>query len=245
MTKLITKEGVDLEARGIKLFFIIFFVLLLSGCGLTTNVYNNLGGRDAVLADVNEISKTVIRSNVRIEVTFSTTIYQGSGIIFEGSDNDYKVLTNAHLFEEGKRSLIKINDYCANRSYDATLIKIDYDMDMAILSFSGNSDKPLLACTFSDSYPSDSEIVYAIGNPLDQMNSITAGKYYGIVKDIEGYHSSMKMILSNTPIDHGNSGGMLLNQNLEVIGMNSVGLSIGNKSYSGSITFELLKEFIK
>lgn len=60
---------------------------------------------------------------------------------------------------------------------------------------------------------------YAIGSPLGLENTFSSGEISQI-RDIDGH----KIYQISVPIDHGSSGGVLLNQYGEAIGITSAGM---------------------
>jgi len=69
------------------------------------------------------------------------------------------------------------------------------------------------------------DTVYAIGSPLGLQNSITDGLVSNSNRVFEG--GSQSYIQTSAPISHGNSGGPLLNQFGEVIGINTASIADG------------------
>lgn len=69
------------------------------------------------------------------------------------------------------------------------------------------------------------DVVYAIGSPLGLQNSITDGLVSNKDRVIPG--DPLTYIQTSAPISHGNSGGPLLNQYGEVIGINTASLESG------------------
>ena len=100
------------------------------------------------------------------------------------------------------------------------------------------------AISFAEKLPEKNDIVYAIGAPLGQVNNLTIGRYLGLTSNIPNNNFGFELIYSTAPIDHGNSGGMLLNEDLMVIGMNTAELESDNGVYCGSIPFNELISFI-
>ena len=194
-----------------------------------------------------------MKSKIKIKVTFVNSYdivsgyKQGSGFIYETSGNSYKAVSNAHVFinEDWKVKKIEIFDFTTEKSFIGKLLKIDSNKDMATLSFVGNGSYPLKAISFAEKLPEKNNIVYAIGAPLGQVNNLTVGRYLGLTSNIPNNNFGFDLIYSTAPIDHGNSGGMLLNEDLMVIGMNTAELESDNGVYCGSIPFKQIRDFIK
>ncbi len=149
----------------------------------------------------------------------------GSGVII--TDNGY-ILTNQHVagnkysscyvtLEEGK--VLEGNVVWADNNIDLAIVKINKgNLDYLEL---GDSDSIYLA-----------DEVYAIGNPLglDFQKTVTKGIISSLNRTIkiedEGQNVYMEdLIQTDATINEGNSGGALINQAGELIGINSVKIS--------------------
>lgn len=69
------------------------------------------------------------------------------------------------------------------------------------------------------------DVVYSIGSPLGLQNSITDGLVSNKDRTFPG--DTKSYIQTSAPISHGNSGGPLLNQYGEVVGINTASLTEG------------------
>ncbi|MFZ7116578.1 MAG: S1C family serine protease [Bacteroidota bacterium] len=135
----------------------------------------------------------------------------GSGFFI--SDKGYLV-TNYHVIDNEDSIKIVINK---NLKLNATVIKTNEDFDLALLKVDYDS-LPGLWLADSDSVEYGDPVV-AIGTPLDKMFSSTLTK--GIVsgmRDFDGIH----MIQTDVSINSGNSGGPLINEKGEVVGMSTM-----------------------
>ncbi|KAB8140914.1 PDZ domain-containing protein [Chloroflexia bacterium SDU3-3] len=136
----------------------------------------------------------------------------GSGVII--SDKGY-IITNNHVVD-GEKSLAVY--YADGTRHDAKLVGTDPLMDIAVLQV---ADKVPAYVPLADSdkiQPGQTAI--AIGSPLgDFRNSVTVG----VVSALNRQVSSMEgLIQTDAAINHGNSGGPLLNLQGEVIGINTL-----------------------
>ena len=154
----------------------------------------------------------------------------GSGFIIKESGSYYYILTNNHVIESddsADKESIYVYDYNMNQ-YTATLMFNDSKYDMAVVRINKNSSyEALKVMKLADNNPSVGSDVIAIGQPQGQVNSITIGvvKKYVAITSV-----SYNVIYHDAWIDHGNSGGMLLDTNLNVVGINTWGGQ--NNSYS-------------
>ena len=148
-----------------------------------------------------------------------------SGVII--SENGY-ILTNAHVV--GNKYSICYVTVEDGKRYNANVVWIDENIDLAIIKISaydiqkiilGDSDKINLA-----------DDVYAIGNPIgfEFQRTVTKGIISGINRTIkveeEKEVSYMEdLIQTDACINEGNSGGALINEKGELIGINTIKLS--------------------
>ena len=135
----------------------------------------------------------------------------GSGFFVSG--NGYLV-TNNHVIENEKKLKVRINK---DLKLEAEVIKSNYEYDLALLKISYDS-VPGLWLVNSDSID-DGDPVVAIGTPLDRTLSSTLTK--GIVSGKRDF-SGIRMIQTDVSINSGNSGGPLINEKGEVIGMSTM-----------------------
>jgi 2-alkenal reductase len=136
----------------------------------------------------------------------------GSGVII--SDDGY-IITNNHVVEGEQALSVYFSD---GTRHDATLIGTDPLMDLAVIKV----DDPVPA--FAPLGDSDAlqpgETAIAIGSPLGNFrNTVTVG----VVSATNRSVGSMEgLIQTDAAINHGNSGGPLLNGRGEVIGINTL-----------------------
>lgn len=113
------------------------------------------------------------------------------------------------------------------------LLGAEASYDLAVLSFKvhkkGNSgdkltDNDYKTLPFSATNPKIGDKVIAIGNPFSVFNSVTVGavKEYAEVSVDDDKTSEVKfpVISHNAPINHGSSGGALLNSSYQIAGIN-------------------------
>lgn len=168
-----------------------------------------------------KVSPSVVTISVEIVQGNKVSAGFGTGIIY--TDNGY-ILTNAHVVEGATK--IKVTDY-NGKTHTAKLVGADTQSDTAVIKISG-TDFP--AAEFGKSaalVPGDP--VIAIGTPYDENLSYTAtqGMVSALRKDLSfrelGY--TLNLIQHDAPINSGNSGGPLINEYGQVIGINSIKIS--------------------
>ena len=144
----------------------------------------------------------------------------GTGIIF--SEDGY-VLTNCHVIEGCSACTVLVTDsYGVDTSYDARLVGCDGDVDLAVLKVSGK-DLPAAQFGVSDDLMVG-DPAYAIGNPLgvELRNTLTSGIVSAINRDVDVDGVTMTLIQTTAALNSGNSGGPLINQYGQVVGVNTI-----------------------
>lgn len=180
-----------------------------------------------------EVYKKVSPSNVGIVVysqSSSSASGEGSGIVM-GENNSHTctyIITCAHVInDDGIKAVVQLHD---GTQYDAEIVGFDSRTDIGVLKVNATG---FTAAEFGDSSKlSVGETVYAIGNPggTEFFGSFTNGMVSAISRTVSseiGY--SMECIQHTAAISPGNSGGALVNQYGQVIGINS--LKISDSSY--------------
>lgn len=154
----------------------------------------------------------------------------GSGIIV---DPDGYVLTNAHVVEGAQRirvilspppvdSPIQLQPTQAQQILDATLVGSHKEADLALLKVQATN---LPSLRLRPEVPvHQGELVLAVGSPEGLQDSITMGVVSSVTRQPTS-DNSMAYIQTDAPINHGNSGGPLVDIDGNVIGMNTFILS--------------------
>ena len=170
----------------------------------------------------------------------------GSGFVIKESDQYYFILTNNHVVHSdisADKETIYVYDYDMNQ-YTGTVLFSSEKYDMAVVRINKNTSfTELKVMELSNENPKVNDEVIAIGQPQGQLNSISIGNIRNYV-NISSVN--YKVIYHSAWIDHGNSGGMLLDINLKVVGINTWGGS--NNSYSNHESLaspvDKIKEFL-
>jgi serine protease Do len=139
----------------------------------------------------------------------------GSGVIVSA---DGYILTNHHVIDGAENIKIDMND---GRTMDAKLIGSDAPSDLALLKVEASG------LTFMTPGDSDKvrvgDVALAIGNPLGIGQTVTMGIISAKGRSTGGTGSGSfeDFLQTDAPINHGNSGGALVNTIGELIGINS------------------------
>lgn len=126
------------------------------------------------------------------------------------------IVTNAHVIENVKDvSVVTYGD----AEYHASVYDINHDEDIAVLIVE-NATFPYLSVSDLSTMKTGDD-VYAIGAPKGMAYTLTKGG----VSAKERIIGNQSYIQIDAPINEGNSGGPLLNDAGEVLGMNTLKMS--------------------
>lgn len=158
-----------------------------------------------------------IASNVaRIErsvVTVVTGGGHGSGFFIAPT----LVLTNHHVAGGSKRVKLQFVD---GREVYATVLRSHPDRDVALLEVETGSYEAL---PIRGARAGITEEVYAVGSPLDE--SLVGTVTRGIVSQIKPDERNLEFIQADVNIQHGSSGGPLLDRDGNVLGISDMALT--------------------
>ena len=154
----------------------------------------------------------------------------GTGVIMT---EDGYIITNAHVIAGGTVCHVILD---SGTRYTASLIGYDTEKDLAVIKAEdtdGHAAQGLPAAEFGDSDAlSVGDTVYAIGNPLgiELRGTLTDGIVSAINRDVNVSGVSMTLIQTNAALNNGNSGGPLINEYGQVVGINV--MKMGMNRYS-------------
>ena len=144
----------------------------------------------------------------------------GTGIIFSA---DGYILTNHHVIDGCSACTVWVDgDYGVVTEHEALLVASDPEIDLAVLKIDAQG---LPAAEFG---VSDELVVgdpaYAIGNPLgtELRNTLTPGVVSYVNREVDVDGVNMTLIQTSAPLNNGNSGGPLINQYGQDIGVNTI-----------------------
>lgn len=144
----------------------------------------------------------------------------GSGVFF--SEAGY-FLTNAHVIAGAETCTVLLAD---GKRYECALVGYDNVEDVAVLRAMGQRTFP--AAEFGNSALSQvGDTVYAIGNPLgtELRGTLTDGILSAVDRKVSVGKERLSMLQTNAALNQGNSGGPLINEFGQVIGLNTSKMS--------------------
>ena len=142
-----------------------------------------------------------------------------SGTGFFITDQGY-ILTNNHVVEGTKEVSIILSD---GTEQTAAIVGTDIYSDIAVLKTDGNV--PAVAKLGNSDVLQPGESVIAIGSPLGNFkNTVTVGVVSATGRSIDtgNNYQIEDLIQTDAAINHGNSGGPLVNLVGEVVGINTL-----------------------
>ena len=181
-------------------------ILLILGSIITVLIFNK--------SDIND-------SIVYIECIDEETIRSGSGFAYKVEDNKGYIITSYHVVE-GYNDIYVYNS--GKEKIKANILNYDEYTDIAILTVENKLGLNKIDIGNSNKVSIDDQVI-AVGTPnnIENINTISKGKISELDKKItfETMHgsSNLSAIEVNIDVTYGNSGGPLLNNKNEVIGM--------------------------
>jgi S1-C subfamily serine protease len=143
---------------------------------------------------------------------------QGSGFVIDSSGH---IVTNEHVVDGAKSVSVQ---FWNGDTYKATVVGTDPSTDLGVIKVEGAPQSILHPLQFGDS---DSvqvgDTTVAIGSPFGLEETVTSGIVSALHRQMEAPNNFTinDSIQTDAAINHGNSGGPLLNINGDVIGVNS------------------------
>ena len=142
---------------------------------------------------------------------------QGSGFVY---DSDGHVVTNQHVVDGAQSVSVQLWN---GKSYTAHVVGTDASTDIAVLKVDAPSSQ-LFPLTLADSSKvAVGDNVVAIGSPFGLQETVTSGIVSALHREMTSPNNFAidDSIQTDAAINHGNSGGPLLNAQGKVIGVTS------------------------
>ena len=163
----------------------------------------------------------------------------GSGVVFNARRG--LIITNSHVIDRADEITVKLTD---GRALPAQRVGADPDTDVAVIKIKGDG---LTELAFGNSDGLDvGDFVFAIGNPLQLGQTVTAGIVSGLHRANVGLRPYEDFIQTDAGIYPGNSGGALVNLRGDLIGINTafVGASPTNSGLGFAIPINMARALV-
>lgn len=137
----------------------------------------------------------------------------GSGVIIS---QDGYIVTNNHVVGQADEITVKLND---SREFKGRIIGTDETTDLALVKIDAKN-LPAIKIGNSDNLRLG-QWVLAVGNPFNLTSTVTAGIVSAKARSL-GANGVESFIQTDAAINAGNSGGALVNELGELVGINSM-----------------------
>lgn len=198
---------------------------------VSTPVVQRTSSRNAKL-EGNQVFNRYHSAVFMVYTTDGTNIYQGSGFFI---DNNGLAVSNYHVFQNAQIGMEAIKLEGDDTAYQLTEIYVaDENKDFILFRVGCGSTNYI---PIASNKPNIGDRVFAIGSPRGLENTFSSG-------DISQWRDENVMQI-NAAIDHGSSGGALINEYGEVVGITSGTFYEGsqaNLNYAWSI--EVVKPYL-
>ena len=180
---------------------------------------------------------------------------QGSGFFISSAGD---ILTNEHVVKDAAELVVIWNNSAyradvvdVNREKDLALIRIkflllEYTEEGAVNTAETKRNAPIvypLGIPLRNTLAVGQE-VYVVGYPIqDEKHDLKAQATKGIIASLGGFFKWKDDFQVDAPIEHGNSGGPVVDSSGRVVGVAAHG-SLQNKSGNYAVKFEAVRAFL-
>ncbi|MHD0398175.1 S1C family serine protease [Staphylococcus simulans] len=230
-------------AVGVIILLLLLFAIfhnLRSDNGTTGDVASFNGSSDKQETAMMKAAKSSIHSVVTVEnktnhkssvdkETANSDNEIGSGVVYKKVDDSIFILTNSHVVGDKKTQRILYDD---NKETTGKVIGKDKYSDVAVVKANIEKDSDIKAIRIGDSKQLQlAEPVITVGNPLgaDFKGSISNGVVSGLNRNVpvdidkdNHYDVLTKAFQIDAPVNPGNSGGAVVDQNGKLVGIVSL-----------------------
>jgi len=203
----------------------------IPGRTLRSAVMDKSGNREYALSP-SEIFETLSPAVFKVHTSAGYRGFQGSGFFISGTG---MAVSNYHVFQGtlvGYENII-LSD---GSSYKITDVYYKSEENDFII-FQVGLDKQVRYVTMAADTPKVGEKVYAIGSPRGLDNTFSSG-------EISQIRNGGRILQINVPIDHGSSGGVLLNSRGEAVGITMGGFDDSGANLNFAININVLRSHI-
>ncbi|WP_041314775.1 serine protease HtrA [Mycobacterium sp. JS623] len=202
----------------------------------TSKVTLETGNNDAPpTGQFAKVAAAIADSVVTVEAVSDSEGSQGSGVVVDGRGY---IVTNNHVISEAAahpsqyKISVVFND---GKEVPANLVGRDPKTDLAVLKVDNVDNLTVAKLGDSEKLVVGDEVI-AAGAPLGLRSTVTHGIISALHRPVplSGDGSDTDTVIdgvqTDASINHGNSGGPLINMNAEVIGINTAGKSLSDSA---------------
>jgi len=192
---------------------------------VTVAVYKDDYGANQVMtrgSSASEQAKKIAQEAYQKALDLGDNSGSGSGFIVEMGGKKY-VITNYHVIATASRDSGSIQVFSVSRTpYEVKLVGGDALYDVAVLEFVAKPGKDVRATKFRNTEARIGERVFAIGNPGgNHPFSVSDGIISAKNRALEGLTSKFGYLQTTATVIWGNSGGPLIDERGNVVGINT------------------------
>ncbi|MDI3315481.1 MAG: trypsin-like peptidase domain-containing protein [Mycobacterium sp.] len=182
-----------------------------------------------------KVAAATADSVVTVESVSDQEGTQGSGVVVDGRGY---IVTNNHVISEAAnnpsqwKTTVVFND---GKEVPANLVGRDPKTDLAVLKVDNVNNLTVARLGDSDKLRVGDEVL-AAGSPLGLRSTVTHGIISALHRPVplsgEGSDTDtvIDAVQTDASINHGNSGGPLINMDAQVIGINTAGKSLSDSA---------------
>lgn len=169
----------------------------------------------------------------------------GSGVVINRDEKSSVILTAAHVCDSPKFEVSTLR----GKNYPAHVLYVQNEVDLCLLWVPSLTSLPTVRL---GSHPKIGDRVYAISSPLgfrsalDGMVPIVEGMYVGhytLQKKVDPFtRAGVVWEVFNQPLAPGSSGGMVVNEKMELISITVRGFK--HRHLNGGVAFDDIKRFL-
>jgi len=166
---------------------------------------------------VTNVFNSTYKGVVEITVDEAQGTAQGSGFVYDGAGN---IVTNEHVVEGGTTMSVR---FWNGSRYNATVVGTDPSTDLAVIKVNAPASLLHPLQLGNSGEVQVGQQVVAIGSPYGLEETVTAGIVSALHRQMTAPNNFTipDSIQTDAAINHGNSGGPLIDLNGRVIGVNA------------------------
>lgn len=159
-------------------------------------------------------------------------VFQGSGFFIS---NNGLAVSNYHVFQGTGIGYERIRLFDGKAYKIASIIALSEEDDFILFRIDADGDI-FNSIPIAQEKPKVGEKVYTIGSPRGLENTFSSGE----ISQLRG--SNIFQI--NVPIDHGSSGGALINRYGEVVGITTSGFDDSGANLNFAISIDVINKYL-
>jgi len=245
------KKKTKKEDKGSIFFFIVSILGLLSWVVYWINYSSNLHppeyttSTEYVSSTTSQISQTILtrnlitQANILIEVASNEQAEYGSGVVINQDDYYYYAITCYHVvdLDDANSYMVKTSDFIQS---GFVVVAMDESNDLALIKFSKVNRDDITPLSMNTDTLTGGETLISIGNPNGYFGIIQYINYLESIT-IQELENSREMILLDSALQSGMSGGALVNPLGQLVGINAAVLDGQTYSIPASIIHSFLQ----